>query len=379
MRRPLLLVGLLLALVAADRPPGLGDVADIRVFDHDTHTRVVIELSREVDYEVNQLAQPPRLYVDIDGVWLDGPLAAVRERGGATPVRRVRGGQNTLTRARVVLELDGPERGYRVFHLRDPFRIVADIYRQGASAPPRREKPPGVDAFDTRPVQRIVVDAGHGGKDPGALGVDRLREKDVVLRISRELAAQLRRDGFEAVLTRDRDEFLTLQQRTQRANQLDADLFISVHANASPNRRTSGVETYLLDTRYDRQTARVAARENGTSVGELSELQKILASLRLGYNERFAARVAGSVHDALVSGLRKRYGSVEDLGVKRGPFLVLFQADMPAILVEVGFVSNRAEGKRLASRDFARTAAHSIARGVRAYRDQHARSLVAGR
>jgi N-acetylmuramoyl-L-alanine amidase len=375
-RAPLIVI-LLLVAVAADRPAGLGDVRDVRVFDHGSHTRVVVELSREAEYRVGTLENPPRLYLDIDGVWIDTPLTGEQPGGEAAPVRLVRGGQNTLRRARVVMELDQVGREHRTFHLTEPFRIVTDVYADGER---RRAAPlPHVEAFDSRPVRRVVIDAGHGGKDPGAIGAGRVREKDVVLRVARELAQQLKRDAFEVHLTRADDRFLPLQARTDLANRLNADLFVSIHANASPRRTTAGVETYLLDTRYDRQTARVAARENGTSVEDLSELQKILASLRLGYNERFAARLAGSVHASLVKGLQRSYGNVPDLGVKRGPFLVLFQADMPAILVEVGFVSNRAESKRLLSRGFAQTAAQSIAQGIRRYRDEHARSLVAGR
>ncbi|MGH6693476.1 MAG: N-acetylmuramoyl-L-alanine amidase family protein, partial [Gammaproteobacteria bacterium] len=233
--------------------------------------------------------------------------------------------------------------------------------------------------FDLRPVQRVIIDPGHGGKDPGALGAGRLREKDVVLRIARALRAQLQREGLDAQLTRDDDRFLTLEQRTRLANQLRGDLFVSIHANATRNPRTSGVETYLLDTRYDRQTARVAARENGTTVAELDELQLILASLRLGYSERYAARLAHHVHGGISERLRRSFHGTRDLGVKRGPFLVLFQADMPAILVEVGFVSNRTEATRMRSDAFTRAAADGIARGILAHRGEHARHLVAER
>ena len=232
--------------------------------------------------------------------------------------------------------------------------------------------------FDERPVRRVVIDPGHGGKDPGAMR-GRVREKDVVLRISKELRKRLKGEGFEVTLTRDADRFLPVAERPVRANRAEADLFISIHANASPNRKTQGVETYLLDTRYDRQTARVAARENGTTIARLSDLDLIKASLRLGYTERYAARLAEDVQTALVGRLRKNYRATGDLGVKRGPFLVLFQADMPAILVEVGFLTHRAEVKRLKTREFARAVAEGIARGVVRYRDRHARSLVAER
>jgi N-acetylmuramoyl-L-alanine amidase len=348
---------------------------------------VVVELSRQTSYRVNRLANPPRLYLDIDGVWIEAPVARPRPQSSG-PVRMIRGGQNELERARVVLELDASGRESRTFHLEAPFRIVTDVFDGPAAsvgaAPPAAVRPPepvrpSFESFDVRPVRRVVIDPGHGGKDPGATGVGGVREKDVVLRIARELAAELRRAGLEVHLTRERDSFHELQARTDAANRWQGDLFVSIHANASRRRTAAGVETYLLDTRYDRQTARVAARENGISVGELSDLQRILASLRLGYNERFAARFADTVHASLVRGLRARYGPVQDLGVKRGPFLVLFQADMPAILVEVGFVTNRVEGGRLATAAFAREAARGLARGILSYRDQHARSLIAGR
>jgi N-acetylmuramoyl-L-alanine amidase len=371
-------------LGAGKRPAGLGDVVRIERIEHEGHTRVVVELSREAQYRVNRLENPPRLYVDIDGVWIEAPVAAPRPQSSGA-VRLIRGGQNELERARVVLELDASGAESRTFHLQKPFRIVTDVFDGRApaelgAAPTRADPPPPVlDSFDVRPVRRVAIDPGHGGKDPGALGAGSLREKDVVLRISRELASELRRAGLEVYLTRERDSFHELQARTDAANRWGADLFVSIHANASRRRSAAGVETYLLDTRYDRQTARVAARENGISVGELSDLQRILASLRLGYNERFAARFAESVQGSLVRGLRRRYGNVTDLGVKRGPFLVLFQADMPAILVEVGFVTNRAEAGRMATAAFAREAALGLARGILSYRDQHARSLIAGR
>ncbi len=197
--------------------------------------------------------------------------------------------------------------------------------------------------------------------------------------MARLLRDRLRQAGFEVIMTRKRDEYLSLEERTALANRHKGDLFVSIHANASPNRRTTGVETYLLDTRYDRQTARVAARENGTTIDQLSELQRILASLRLGYHERYAARLARQTHQSLLESLRGSYRKTNDLGVKHGPFLVLFMADMPAILVEVGFVSNRGEAQRLSSSAFAKAAAVGLANGIVRYRNEHARRLVAGR
>ena len=360
-------------LAAGNRPPGLGDVTDIRVHAHAGYTRITVELSRQVPYRTHEIENPPRLYIDIEGTWLGKELREPRSVRSTAPVRLVRGGQNTLRRARVVLELSGDDNGYRTFQLENPFRIVTDVYT-GASLPPTVAT--GED-FDERPVRRVVIDPGHGGKDPGATR-GRLREKDVVLRISKELRTRLKKYGFEVYMTRDSDVFLPVAARPARANRTQADLFISIHANASPNRRTQGVETYLLDTRYDRQTARVAARENGTTIAKLSDLDLIKASLRLGYTERYAARLAEDVQTRLVKRLRNDHRATGDLGVKRGPFLVLFQADMPAILVEVGFVTNKSEAKRLKTRAFARAVADGIAGAVVRYRDRHAR-MVAGR
>ncbi len=367
------------SLGAGVRPEGLGDVRSITVEQGATQTRVVIELSRESAYTVNELANPRRLYVDIEGVWIDPPASTAQTLEAGSMLKVVRGGQNTLRRSRVVFELEPGAPSPAISVLEDPFRIVAELPSRSAAPTPPVAAAPEPGDWDQRGVRRIVIDAGHGGKDPGALGAARLREAAVVLAISRELSRELTRRGFEIVMTRDRDTFLTLEARTDIANRRDADLFLSIHANAARNPKLAGVETYLLDTRYDRQTARVAARENGTTIAQLSELHRILASLRLGNNERYAARYAELVQSSLVSRLRKSYPGTIDLGVKRGPFLVLFQADMPAILVEVGFVSNPSEGKRLASAEFARIAAEGIANGVSTYREQHARRLVARR
>jgi N-acetylmuramoyl-L-alanine amidase len=371
-RAVLALLGLL-CLGAGVRPAGLGDVTDVRVSDHDRFSRVVIELSSRAHYRLQRLSNPARLFIDIDSTWIDPPQREARASSRSSPLISVRGGQNTLRTARVVLELDRPDRDHRIFFLEQPFRIVTDVF---AEARPASE--PGA-SFDARPVRRVILDPGHGGKDPGASGRGRLREKDVVLRTALRAKQELERAGLEVFLTRSRDVYLTLEDRTRKANELGGDLFVSIHANASPRRSTQGIETYLLDTRYDRQTARVAARENGTTVDALNDLQLILASLRLGYNERYAARLAQHVHRDLTRRLRSYHRPTRDLGVKRGPFLVLFQADMPAVLVELGFLSNRGEAKRMRTDAFVQAAAEGIARGILAYRGEHARGLIAER
>ncbi len=248
--RPLLVLLLGFALGAGTRPEGLADVTEVRVWEHPEYTRVVIQLSRPARYETHVLEDPARLYLDLDGVWIDADLREPETPESTGPILRVRSGQNTLRRARVVLELDDLARPRRTFHLHDPFRIVTDVFHARRSGAPA---PTAARSFDSRPVRKVVLDPGHGGKDPGARGPNGLREKDVVLRVAHALRRRLRSEGLEVVLTRKGDAYLELEERTAIANRHGADLFVSIHANAAPNRRSSGVETYLLDTRYDRQ------------------------------------------------------------------------------------------------------------------------------
>jgi len=403
---PFVLAFALASLGAGVRPNGLEDVRSVAVVEEPTQTRVVIELSAKEPFEKHEIDNPNRLYIDVSGTWISPAAGSPQPGSSGSPLRVVRGGQNTLTRSRIVLELARGASAPRVYTLENPYRIVAELPKPAAtrapapkpvpapppSAPPDSAPAPGAQVdvaaappaqlapdWDQRAVRRIVIDAGHGGKDPGATGVDALREATLVLHVAQELEHELSARGFEVLMTRDQDVFLPLPQRTDIANHRDADLFLSVHANAAKSRRLAGVETYLLDTRYDHQTARVAARENGTTISQLSDLHLLLASLKLGNNERYAARYANLVQSSLIRRLRKDYSDTVDLGVKRGPFLVLFEADMPAILVEVGFVSNAAEGRRMAQRAFARAAAEGIADGVSAYREQQERRILARR
>src|SRR5262249_1547963 len=149
--------------------------------------------------------------------------------------------------------------------------------------------------WDERAVRRVVIDAGHGGKDPGALGFDQLHEAQVTLAIARELGRVLESRGFEVILTRDSDLFLPLACRTGSRNHNHAGRVLHGQADAGKNRKLAGGEAYLLGTGDDRQTARVGARENGTSVKELPDLHLLLASLKPGNNERYAARYANRV------------------------------------------------------------------------------------
>jgi N-acetylmuramoyl-L-alanine amidase len=213
-------------------------------------------------------------------------------------------------------------------------------------------------------VRRVVIDAGHGGKDTGAIGKKGTREKDVSLGIALKLGELLEEQGLEVILTRDDDRFLKLEERSRLANQAHGDLFISIHCNSALNRKARGVETYTLNISADRYSMRLAARENAASEKGVSDLQYILADLATKANTEESSRLARQVQSNLVGHLGRKYKDVRDLGHKEALFFVLLGARMPAILVETAFLSNAEEEARLASGAYQAEVARAIAHGV---------------
>ncbi len=213
-------------------------------------------------------------------------------------------------------------------------------------------------------VRRVVIDAGHGGHDTGAIGRSGTREKDIALAISKQLARQLTHAGFEVVMTRDDDRYLKLEDRAQLANRAKGDLFISIHCNSAPNRSSRGIETYTLNTSADRYSIRLAARENASTERGVSDLQFILADLATKANTDESTRLARRVQSSLVSQLRVRYPGVKDLGHKEALFFVLLGVRMPAILVETSFLSHPEEERLLRSPQYQADVARAIAQGI---------------
>jgi N-acetylmuramoyl-L-alanine amidase len=314
---------------------------------------------------------PARLYLDLAGVWVGRRFEAGLPVGDGL-LQGVRVGQNTLSTARLVLDLERYDR-HRLIELSHPDRVVIDVYgrRLGERPRDRRERSAGIGRLPPglRPVQTIVIDAGHGGRDPGAIGVDGLREKDVTLRLARSLGEKLSAEGFEIVHTRKDDRFLSLEERTALAESVGGDLFVSLHANAAPRRSVAGIETYYLDANHERHSLGVAARENGVPRGQVDALQRTIAKLRVSEVSVHSRRAANTVHQQMVSGLADRYRAVNDLGVKKGPFYVLFLSNMPAILVEAGFLTNRDEARRLRDGGYLDELAGQITLGLTRYRE----------
>jgi N-acetylmuramoyl-L-alanine amidase len=221
-------------------------------------------------------------------------------------------------------------------------------------------------------IWTVVVDPGHGGKDPGARGVTGSDEKDITLAIAQMVAERLADDPqIRVVLTRTDDAYVSLEQRTAIANAQGADLFLSIHGNASENPQLAGVETYTLNNTDDRATIRLAALENGLALTGASpgerDLAYILSDLVQTGKEDESVTLARAVQGNLVSYLRDRWRGVVNLGVKKGPFYVLVGAYMPCILVEVAFLTNETEGQRIAARRYQQDVADGLALGVRRF------------
>ncbi|MBM4282186.1 MAG: N-acetylmuramoyl-L-alanine amidase [Deltaproteobacteria bacterium] len=313
-------------------------------------------------------------------------------------IARVRAGQYDVDVVRFVVELEGrAEPALSV--TRKPFELVlssplsvrADVVA-GAAPATASAPPPSADEVKERigasigvpgapggvsisqqlglKVHRVVIDAGHGGHDTGALGPTGVREKDVTLQIAQRIRDKLNTElpEVEVIMTRDDDRTLALQDRTNVSNAAAADLFISVHCNASPSRRVRGVETYYLNITHDKYEMKLAARENAElGEGSISDLDFILADLAMKSNVDDSVRLGRAVQKAIVTKLHKTWPDVPDLGLKHALFYVLMGNRMPSILVETSFLSNKQEEKRLASAEYQDQIAEGVVDGVRVF------------
>ena len=236
--------------------------------------------------------------------------------------------------------------------------------KQPKPAAPITEPEPLVPKSLTREfgltAKTIVIDPGHGGKDPGALGSGDLQEKGIVLSISHKLREILTAKGYTVLMTRETDRFIPLKKRTEFATQHKADLFLSIHANAVESSKVNGIETYYLDvTSTDKASEKIAVRENVNSGYSIQELETLLNGLIQESKSEDSKRLARHVQDTLV----RNTGAV-DRGVKHARFVVLIGTKVPAILIEAGFVTNPAEGQKLATSGYQHQIATAIAQGV---------------
>ncbi|NVN93172.1 MAG: N-acetylmuramoyl-L-alanine amidase [Desulfuromonadales bacterium] len=376
---------------AADRPLAVLD--NIKHWSNPDYTRVSLELDHDVAWESHELGKgvadkPGRIFIDLNRTRLARGVKDITIGDGLLIGARV--AQYRPDVVRVVLDTENIK-NYKIFPLSDPARLIIDVrgerpteisrLEQSISTAPeplpeaKHEEAVVVAKKIRSPrktnlskIRRIVVDPGHGGHDSGAVGAGGTQEKDIVLSIGLKLRDMLKEElGLDVVMTRSSDVFIPLEERTAIANKVNADLFVSVHANAANNRNASGIETYYLNLAKTDKAAQLAAKENGTSLEKVSVLQAILFDLMANYKLNDSAHLANDVQKALHKKIRGLHADVKNLGVKQGPFYVLVGATMPSILVETAFLSNAQEETRLKNGEYQDATAEGIMEGVRGY------------
>ncbi len=338
------------------------DITDVSYWSYPDYTRVVITLSDGADFTKKRLSNPDRLFFDIRNSRIKKKLKTILPVGNGM-LKSVRAAQFNEYTVRVVLDLD-KVKDYKVISIVDPVQIIIDVY--GRSSLADKTLSAG---------KRIVIDPGHGGHDPGAIGPNGLCEKDVVLDIGLKLKKILSEEpDIEVCMTRDRDVFIPLVERTAIANSKNADLFVSIHANSSPKRGAKGIETYFLNWTDDMESMKVAARENQISLKKMRSMKEKmdpldieLADLKRSHKRDESNKLANYIQMTLKNELNTNYSHIVDLRVKWAMFYVLFGAQMPSVLAEVSFISNPIEEKLLSKNSYREDLAKAIASGIKRY------------
>jgi len=382
-------------------------IGQSKFWTSDRYSRVIISSNKTIPYGVQQ--KDSQLFVDLQQSKIN-PKFSSEQKFDSGLLQQIRPLQMQADSVRFELDLQ-PFEDYKVFTLDDPFRIVVDVYGAQETVPSQTAtaessdnktektvKPgpiPLLTDFKKRSqtnsaipriksarehislaqqlglgVKTIVIDPGHGGKDPGAMAFG-LKEKEITLKISKKLAEFLTKNfHYQVTLTRTKDVYIPLEKRITLANSKKADLFVSIHVNAHPNPTNNGIETYFLNLATDADAMRVAALENASSTHSIGELQDILSSLMNNSKIDESSRLARFVQTNLVNGFAKPY-KPRDLGVKQAPFYVLIGAEMPAILAELSFITNAKEAALLKDDAHLEKLAQKLAGGIVAYIDHH--------
>ncbi len=394
----LLLTAVVLSLAAAPQDDPRIEIVNLRRYTHPNFTRVVVDIGKLREYTFGELRDPGRIYVDVLQAKLNPILQGQSYPVKADYVSQIRVSQKTTSTVRLVVDVDFSRiQSYRVYHLFDPFRLVVDIYPHGASdalaqvqVPAEKPPRPGdkvqpavkrqVDPNDPNlngtsmarqlglGVRTVVIDPGHGGPRPGTIGKSGLQEKEVNLAIALALQKLLKeKAGIDAVLTRESDVDVGLDDRTVIANQKRADLFVSIHANAHRDRKRGGVETFFLNVSPDPSVIELAAAENATSTKNIGEMKSILDKIVQNSKIQESHDLAQAIQKNLVKALARDLPSVQNLGVKGGPFWVLIGGEMPSVLVEVSHLSNAKEEAKLKTVKYRDLAAQGIYDGIMEY------------
>ncbi len=355
--------------LAVPRTAAEGLVRRIAVTALDKHaTRLELEVAPLERYELKTFELPLETKLVVD-LYPQRPAAAARDSGKAlAAVSRARGaGRAASAQSRSATSAPGSDAAAPVPAA--PARGSAAVGPRGAPEPPG---PNDAERLSLKAslglkIRTLMIDPGHGGHDPGAMAFG-LQEKDLALAIAlrlRDLVAR-RHPDVRVGMTREEDRFIPLARRPKLAKAFGADLFVSIHLNASQVERFHGVETYFLNLTSDSSALEVAARENATSEKKVSDLNVILLDLLRDTNILESSKLAQALHTELVDTL-KEANPVRDLGVKQAPFMVLIGAEMPSVLVEAGFVTNRLESERLKNANYLDRIADGIYAGLDKY------------
>ncbi len=348
-------------------------VRNFRIMTSPDRTRLVLDLDRHTTVIEQRATNPNRLVIALPNAWLSQPAQAKAMDGSIPAPFRV----TQLPSHAVAVSLPTTSfRTYKHFTLSHPPRLVIDVTPPIAQVPPYALDPHETPQRSISPALQpmmprakgyttIVIDPGHGGKDPGARGMRKTEEKDITLKVGLQLRELLSlQPGVRVLMTRDRDAFIELEDRARFANRNEADLFVSIHVNSHPSHAVKGIEIYHFGEAKDQRALEVAARENGTPisntgvgweylVADLLATKKLEESLDLAWNAK----------EAMVSRMNGQY-LVNDHGVKTAPFYVLRFTSMPSILAEIAYISNPDEEDLLRRPAFVRDVAQALYHGI---------------
>ncbi len=368
----------LLHLAAARHKPSASKtvaITSLRVSQTGNRHRLVLDLAKPVTFTQERTSDPAMLVIDLKNVTLS--TAAKRTAEGDNFPVEVAVTQASAGHVRVVLDMEDVS-NVSLTRLSKPDRLVVDYVAQPATpttvSRPKITLPPVSRQITLSErqarldIETIVIDPGHGGKDPGAIGRDGLTEKEVVLDVGLRLRDLIReRLGKKVLMTRDKDEFIELDDRAKFANGNKADLFVSIHINSHPKRATRGIEMYHFGIASDRRAMEVAARENGDTIDHAQDFVDLIkADLALSKRIEDSQNLAWETKIAVVNLVGSNYAT-EDHGVKTAPFYVLRYTAMPSILAELAFISNPVEERHLRQPAFRQKTAEGLFEGIRNY------------
>ncbi len=370
---------------------GTPNVTAIQAIGSDNDAQVVVLLDDSVRYESARITSPDRIYFDLYNARLSPSVSQKTVPSEKGLLKWVRAGQNTDAVVRLVLDANGAK-DYSAQLLQNPYRLVIDLHAQPVLAekrdtPVNLSKPAVAEsspqAIATRQthfslarelglkINRIAIDPGHGGYDTGTVGPRGLLEKNLCLDVALRLGKLIDENipDAEVIYTRKDDSHVPLEERTAIANNANADLFISIHANSSASREARGVETYFMSLATSRESSELAMRENALAQSSLRDLptliEKIARSEKVAESKLLAADIQNTLSQRLqLVSLREK-----DRGVKQAPFVVLTGANMPAVLSEISFVSNASDENLLFESSQRQRVAEGLYRGIAAYLD----------